>query len=432
MMKRGYDIEAVLIGNPESIFTKKLATYWQSQGIKTAIITRCRMAESSEENVVLTEFDILYSGDFETRYFKYFLFRLEKILIFLEKNILKFSRKKYKKAMGVENNYKPSFVEVIINALSISILVKKINPRFVFGQEVFAYGLATAFCTGLPRFIMPWGGDVYMYAHTTFVSEIIVKYARSHVDLVFPGSVTSVDYIIKNYKVKKEKVIAIPWGVNIKEFFNFTAKYRSGLYTKYKIDQEKIVLMNVRRFSPTWGSNEVLNVFIKLAKKYINLHFIILGGGVRERTLLAIEKIKNNNLNDRFLVFTSEIEYKEFVDLILVSDVFVSLMHEGDMRSSSVMQATYACGVPVVSDLEEYRLIEKNGFKAIFVDPNNTDEVVKAIEKFMVDSNLRSEFSDKNKKYIEKYENYDRQMMKMLKYINKQCENNRSCLLSFK
>lgn len=420
MKKIDFNFDAVMIGAPESIFPEKMSLFWQSKGIKTAIITRGRTAEYLDKNYTPKGVRIIFSEDYESEEFLNFLTKIEKYLKIFEKYYLVIA--KIFKREGNKKQVKEytSFVSIVINALSISKLIKKIKPRFIFGQEVFTYGLSVALCRKTPKAVMPWGGDIYMYAHATFISKMIVKYSLNSADFVFPGSVSSVDYLVKAFKVKRDKIIPLFWGVNREEFPDYSANDKINIRSKYGIKKDEILVISIRRFLPLWGCFEILDAFIDLANDHPGAHFIILGGkGTEKYTQIAKRRIAKNNLEKQITVFEGEVDYEIFINLIMISDIFVSLMHMSDMRSSSVMQATYACGVGVVTDNKEYRLIGKNGFKAIYVDPKNKKEVIHGIERFILDEDLRREYKAKNREYIVKYEDFNKQMMKILTNINR-------------
>gem|GEM_PF-4137890 len=83
-----------------------------------------------------------------------------------------------------------------------------------------------------------------------------------------------------------------------------------------------------------------------------------------------------------------------------MADVFLSLHRDRDMRSWSIVQAA-ACGAaPVLSDQAEYRCMEEEGFRALFVDPSDTWATVRAVVRYAEDANLRARIRALNLRYV--------------------------------
>lgn len=99
------------------------------------------------------------------------------------------------------------------------------------------------------------------------------------------------------------------------------------------------------------------------------------------------------------------------------SDVFVSLMGLGDMRSASVLQAACAGAVPVLAEHAEYRELEKLGFRAQFVDPNRPAAVAGAVRLYLENGELVKVTRAANQRYIAQCEDFDTQMGRLLEAI---------------
>lgn len=409
---------AVIIGNPASLFPKELASYWRSFGLDVVIVTRNwgRGKELSDGT------QILPSAEYETPVLSKAIEETRKLLVQIEHQLLKLEPDRYITALGEKtlDPYRPSFVDPIINSISIPNLVNLLKPCFVFGQEAFYYGLATALCDKCPRILMPWGGDVYYFAMTSDISFEMVKYALETADMVCPTSTVAAAYISENYEINKEKIHSISWGIKRDLFFRANKKDRKKICEKYGINPLATIFMNVRRFKPSWGSDIAIEAFSRCAKDSNIFHFILLGGAGSEEFIKKAEKdITNKGLKSQFTFFENDIPKSDCAELMSISDIFVSFMRTTDMRSFSILEATSAGGVPVLSDQNEYKEMEKLGFKALFVDINNIDSITRTLRSLASDIQYRKKIVKENRKYIRKYEDRDKQMSKMLDLIFK-------------
>lgn len=407
-------IDAIIVGHQSSLFVNQLATYWKNSGKSVVIATHDKQNKGCRSNGL----KIINSIEEESLLLRMLLFFVWFFSRFSEKIILFFSKERTRKAMGEDRVYKPSFTNSITNSISIFFAIRNIKPGFIFIQEVFDYGLLSLFIKKIPTIVMPWGGDVYMYANTSFFSKLMVKSSLKNADLICPTADYAKGYISANYRIPEKKIVPISWGVDIDKIKGFSKqKYR--IRGKYGIDKGKKVVMNIRRFIPLWGSDEVLNVFCDLAEDP-QVHFVLLGGeNVKKFVDDAKKEINEKELGSRFTIFDYNIELDEVLELMAISDVFVSLMHKGDMRSFSVLQATLACGVPVISDAHEYREMEKKGFKAIFVSPTDHEKVVSEIKNLLNNKDRRERIRQDNEEYMMNNEDYQKQMERLLSEINK-------------
>lgn len=410
-------LSAVIIGDPKSIFPRTLAESWCARGMDVTIVTR----HWTGETTFPCGAKVLASEDYESISQKRLLRCLRIALQHIETiAVKKLGKKRYEKAMGPksESPYRPSFVGPVANAFSIARLVRKLNPDFVFGQEAFAYGLATALCRHVPKFLMPWGGDIYQFAETSHFAFRIVQYSLRHVDMVCPCSLAAVPHVCAQYGVSPEKVRAISWGVDRAMFRKATPKQRRVICSKYGIDPDSTIINNCRRFMPDWGCFSALEAFIRYAKEDDSAHFVMFGSAGRKSFIQqAREMLRKHKVSKRFTLFEESIPLRQYSEFMSISEVFVSLMRTRDMRSSSILQAAAGGAVPVLSDQAEYREMEKLGFKALFVGALDVGGVVTALHRYVHNPRLRTEYAAQNLQYIERYEDSERQMDLLLAVI---------------
>jgi glycosyltransferase involved in cell wall biosynthesis len=350
--------------------------------------------------------------------------RIERWLWRLESPLTALQQTRFTQAMGSETWYKPSVSPWVADALSISRFVQTLRPQFICGQEVFAYGLATAFSRHVPRMLMPWGGDVYMYARTTAMAFLTVRHALRHVDLVVPGSPIARDYIHERFGVPLKRMhCGGLWALNRERFRRATKDQRTRVCARFGIDPHSLVIMNVRRFFPAWGSEVAFPAFLQFAEEWRSAHFILLGGsGTESRVAEARKLLTSRGLSARFTMFDGDISIDDCAALMSIADIFVSMMLEQDMRPlASILEAAASGGAPILGDQPEYRVMESLGFRAAFCKPGGQMEVLDALRRYAASEDLRQDAVNRNLRYLDANEDGTQQAVALLRRMRSLC-----------
>lgn len=317
----------------------------------------------------------------------------------------------------------PTFACPIPRAGAVARRALSLRPRFVFGMEAFQYGMATALCRGVPRILMPWGGDIYLYAEASAVSFAMVRRALLRVDLVCPSAKTAASHLAARFGLPAARIQTVSWGVDRPRFRRADKEQRTETFARFGIDPSRRLFLNVRRFLPIWGCDVALEAFRRYAREDPGGHFVMLGGiGTEEMVREARKTLRADGLEGRFTLFEGDTPFDDCIDLMAATDVFLSLMRVPDMRSASIVQAAYAGGIPVLSDQAEYREMEREGFRALFVNPVDTDGVVAALRECVGRSGLADEIRAANKRFIDEHEDHEVQMVRLREAIEGVCE----------
>jgi glycosyltransferase involved in cell wall biosynthesis len=420
-MKYQSDGPAVMLGESTSLFPAQLAAHWRSKGIETVLVTHQRNALPTLPDGTR----IVCSSEHETRLTRALGRRLmNPVLQRLERLSPRF-KQRFTRMTGVSAEtelWLPYFADYVTDAWPTVRAVRAQRPRFVFGHEVTTYGLPTALCRGVPRVIFPWGGDVFTYAESSPFHFALTKFSLHAVDLIVPSSTTAARHICERFGVAEEKVHPLSWGVDQNIFKRATAANRRAICARWNIDPAASIILNPRRFRPDWGAFVALEAFMQIAGEFPLTHFISFGGrGTEDFTGTAQSQLADKALSSRFTLIEGDAPIDVCAELMSISDIFVSLLGRGDMRSASVLQAAASGGAPIVSDLPEYREMERLGFAGLFVDPTNVDDVVRALRVYLQNSARAGDTVTANQIYLGEYEDYATQMDKLLNLINGVC-----------
>jgi len=231
------------------------------------------------------------------------------------------------------------------------------------------------------------------------------KYSAKKASKIFTISNASRNDIIKEYKIKPEKVIVTYLG--IKEIQSAKLKVKSSdmedLNKKFGIKGKYILFVGT--LQPRKNISKLIEAFSKLvlSSKYKvesikNLELVIVGkkGWMYEEILAAPEKF---GVKDKviFLDFVDDNDlpslYKNALCFVLPS------LYEG--FGLPVLEAM-KFGCPVLAS-NVSSLPEAGGDAAIYFDPENVEDITKNLESIIQNSELREEMIKKGYEQIKKF-----------------------------
>ncbi|MEP0773169.1 MAG: glycosyltransferase family 4 protein [Acidobacteriota bacterium] len=305
--------------------------------------------------------------------------------------------------LGELDRRPPSLNYALHSAIAMARWVRREKPRCVFALEAYPHGLAAALCDKTTRVVMPWGSDIFRYAEASPLVRWLLKWTLRRAHLVCPGAVSAARELQARFRLRPQSVVAAPWGVDRSLFRPRGEGEKRELRRKVGVAEDGLVVLNVRRFAPLWGCHEVLEVMLILAQQRNDCQCVLFGGAGEKYAHLvraARERVEALGLTARFHFLPAEVSLEACAEWMAMADVFLSLHRDRDMRSWSIVQAA-ACGAaPVLSDQAEYRCMEEEGFRALFVDPSDTWATVRAVVRYAEDANLRARIRALNLRYV--------------------------------
>jgi glycosyltransferase involved in cell wall biosynthesis len=385
----------VVVGPPRSVFTRHLIEAWSEIGLDV------RLVGWPDHPAI----------PFANRLAAAVLRRT----LFVERAIQRINRRRFARAMGSENAYRPMVFRSLAFAETFAPAIRAMNPLFVCGLEVFAHGATVAACKPFPRVLMPWGGDIYMYGQSTHLARFVVGGALRSADLVAPGSTRAAKYVSSAYGVPRTRMYEHGgfWELDRKRFAPASGEEREAIRGRYGVASGALLVLNARRVHPAWGGDVAVDAFLAYARENANAHFILIGGDWGD-IAAAREKIAAAGLETRFTIFDREVPLATWSEAASVSDVYLSAMREHDLRPlAGVLEPASAGAAPVLTDQGEYRDMEALGFRAIFVRPE-ASEIVQALRSYAASPDLREETVRTNFSYLDRHENGAEQITGLL------------------
>ncbi|MCM8805062.1 MAG: glycosyltransferase [Candidatus Omnitrophica bacterium] len=213
---------------------------------------------------------------------------------------------------------------------------------------------------------------------------LIERMTKNFVDLYISNSYSGREVLIKKGKIKRNKIIVIPNGIELPERFE-------------KIKKDYIVIGSIGNLRRAKGYFNLIKASEIVIKKYKNVKFYIVGEGkLKEEILKIIEKKK---LKDYF-VLTGYVE--NVYDYLKIFDIFVlSSLWEGCPLS---LLESMGYGIPsIATNVGDVSYIIENGVDGFIVEKNDYRRIAEKIILLIEDENLREKIGEKSREKIKKW-----------------------------
>jgi len=387
----GYKGTIVMIGNPDSPLFVELAKEYKPYCSKMILVSRYSGSQSKYRDDKISFVSTINN---ESKTFRIYLSILARILMF----VVLIERLFSKEGRSI------SIVEPIIQSISVSRYVNKLEDvKFVVAHNVFTYGLAALKCKKTIRVMRPWGGDVYQYAFRSKLNFSLTKKVLQKSDVVDAISPALYKYLKEEYKLGDNLILnAATYYMGAAETIEIKKHYtKKATRKELGLPENKTIILNSRRFKEKWGSEEVFELFIQLSEKYPDLHFILFSGSGSEEKIKEKKKLlAEKNLLSRFTLFEKNMDLMSYLKVVYSSDIFVSLMHEADLRSASIMAGLHCDSLPIISDQPEYHEMINEGAMMQIVNYSDTDAAILACEKYLFDEEFKLKTIEANRHFI--------------------------------
>jgi glycosyltransferase involved in cell wall biosynthesis len=402
-----------IVGNDRSIFPRSFARAWRACGYEPVLVSLPEDGPYALEDGT----PVLDAREGAGAAARDLAALAQEAVAGLEAELLRLDGPRYQRALGefASDPYRPALAPYAFAAPLIAEAVRRLDPLFVVGHEVFAYGLATSLCHGVPRVLVPWGGDIFYFAETTALAFAQTRLALRSVERVCPTSSASARQLTERFGVAPGRVRPVSWGVDRSRFARADGARRAQVLSALGIPPQSSVVFNIRRFKPPWGSEVALEAFLEAARAAPRAHFVCAGGaGAAGFVDAARERVRAAGLADRFTLLREDVPLEVYASILSVADVGVSLMLSRDMRSSSIVQAAASGSALLLSAQPEYQEMGRLGFEAVVVDPRDGRAVVRNLLALLERDDLRRHVAARNASYVAEHEDADRQMRRLL------------------
>ena len=307
------------------------------------------------------------------------------------------------RSYSLNNDSKLSTSNNKIKKLTYLFSIKKIKkiiehekPDILHSHYATSYGLIGALTNFHPFIISVWGSDVFDFPKVSILHRKIIEFNLRKADKVLS---TSNIMAKETEKYTRKQIEVTPFGIDLQIF--------KPLKTKSLFEDNAIVIGTIKSLASKYGIEYLIKAFKIISDKYadLNLKLLIVGGGTEERELYLKNLCKELHI-DKKVKFTGFIAHEEVPVYYNMLDIYVAVsILDSESFGVAILEAS-ACEIPVVvSNVGGLPEVVKNEETGFIVEPKNEFETACAIEKLILNKDLRLTMGKNGRKHVE--ENYE-------------------------
>ena len=327
--------------------------------------------------------------------FNYFRKFFSKIEIFISKV---FFSNMYKKLLnfGNQNATTPIFFGFVIKNI-----LKFLTPKIIIATQVIRYGFAASVYKKCPSYIRPHGQDIYLFSNASPFLKILTQYIIDNTQGFILNSENAKSYLNNNFTIKDDFQFLLSDGIDtLPENISYNKTQIRLIRNNYNIKKDEYVIMNLRRFQVGWGINEITNSILENSPTLDSFKIILIEGDYNFGNKQYINSLKQSSAWSNIIYIEGSVSKEEYFDLIKISDVGISIMDSGDMRSDSIMLAA-TLGLPIIMNKNiEFLNLSKRGFHAFFIDELDRNDLFKLLLYLKNNPTIRRKYAENNEDFI--------------------------------
>lgn len=210
------------------------------------------------------------------------------------------------------------------------------------------------------------------------------------------------------------KIHVIENGANIQMFKPVEKNKINAIKKSWGLDNNVSIIAFVGRLYPWQGLEYLVMSAPEIITAFPDVRFLIVGDGIIRNKLESM--IHMMDLNKWFYI-TGMLPYKKVPELINISDVcvapFVEQRNQKIGLSPLKLCEYLSCEKPVIaSRIKGLELLEEYDC-GILVNPDNAQDLAKAIIKLLSDNNLRYQMGKNGRKYVIANRNWEKAIQKV-------------------
>ena len=299
------------------------------------------------------------------------------------------------KSIDVYISRKLQFFSNIRSLIKLLILIRQENYDIVHTHNHLSgiLGRIAAKISGV-KLIIHTAHGFYFHERMNKSNYLFYYLAEKFVGLftnkILIESKEDVDTVIRTKMLNRNQIHYVGGGIDLQKFTNnYSLENKNELKEILCINKESTVLGITARITVEKGYNELISAFIKLIKKYPNLHLIIIGANLPserdpyyDELLKIISEYKLNNK------ITITFKSSEIPKLLSIMDIFLLPSHrEGLPRS--IMEAM-AMKLPIIAtDIRGCREEVVHQETGLLIEPKSSHSLYKAIKQLIINKESR-------------------------------------------
>ncbi len=286
-------------------------------------------------------------------------------------------------------------------------IINEIKPDIVNAHYASGYGTTARRLNFHPFILSIWGSDIFIFPYKSFLHKWVVKKNILAADMIASTSFAMAEQIRKIVPAIKQIAIT-PFGVDVKKFENDCQIYYDTIVT----------IGTVKTMDYIYGIDLLIESFSILLTRFqnredqkkIKVKLRIVGGGKQLSEYISLTRKLNIQDNVEFI---GQIDHADVPNELNKLDIYVALSRS-ESFGVAVLEAG-AAGKPVVvsnvGGLPEVVIPNETG---LIVKSENVVEAADAIEKLVLNFELRKYMSFNAKTHVAKNYSWEASVKKMI------------------
>jgi len=278
--------------------------------------------------------------------------------------------------------------------------LKKINPKLIHSHFLSIYGLVGAFFSKKRSFIITiWGSDLLIQPKKSYIWHVLTKWILKKATIITVDGFNTYNKLL-NFKIPKDKIKMIGFGIDTKKFKNKNLHKQSNL----------INIISLRSLKPIYNIESLIKAASIVCKKFKNIRFQIIGDGSEKKKLQKL--VKTLKLN-QYINFIGQIPHEKLPQKLSEADIYVSTSLSDSGLAASTGEAM-ACSLPVIiTDNADNRKWVKDNINGFIIPNNNQELLAQKIIFFIKNPHKIKQMGKNNRQNIMEKNSYNNEMNKM-------------------
>lgn len=306
-------------------------------------------------------------------------------------------------------------IDSLLAIIKTKSLIKKIKPDIVHAHYVSKYGFLGALSGFHPLVLTAWGSDVLVAPKNSIIGRLMVRFALRKADVITTTAEFMGDYLRNEFKLPKNNIIRIPWGVDLNIFHRGYEEDVTKLKKGLGISGNPPIILSNRGMVPQYEIESIIDAVPYVVHKCPNAIFVFLRGGGTERFEDEM-KLRAEELgvmsNIRFI--PKLITPEEMAVYLNMADAFISIPRYGQF-GASILEGMVCGATPIVSNIAVHKTLLINGENAFLVNPENPKEIAEKVIYSIEHPESKGKFYRINKRIVEEKEDWDKNAKEMEK-----------------
>jgi len=287
-------------------------------------------------------------------------------------------------------------------------VLREVQPALIHAGPIQTGGYLAALADFHPFVLMSWGSDLLMQAERNLEWRKATECALQKADAFFCDCET-VRRATNRYRVFSEsQVVQFPWGVKRGMFSPEGSLPPHELFTP---KDGTTTFIHTRSFDPLYGTDILLEAFLKARSANRSLHLLLLGSGSQAQSVRMF--VDARNLGEAVSLVGPQ-PFDELPKWFRAADAYVSCA-KSDGTSISLLEAM-ATGLPVVvTDIpsnREWVTEPENGWVAPVGSPGMVAAKMLRVAKLTAQE--RKAISERNQQVVAERADWDKNFPRLL------------------